>query len=60
MMLFSKKSIPFFGYAAFVTAVAAVLVFFAGCAKKESDHFVIGGIFPLSGPVTALNLPFWK
>lgn len=51
MMLFSKKSIPFFGYAAFVTAVAAVLVFFAGCAKKESDHFVIGGIFPLSGPV---------
>ena len=39
------------GYAAFVTAVAAVLVFFAGCAKKESDHFVIGGIFPLSGPV---------
>ncbi|MFC2601370.1 MAG: ABC transporter substrate-binding protein [Treponema lecithinolyticum] len=50
-MLFSKKSIPFFGYAAFVTAVAAVLVFFAGCAKKESDHFVIGGIFPLSGPV---------
>lgn len=51
MMLFSKKSIPFFGYAAFVTAVAAVLVFFADCAKKESDHFVIGGIFPLSGPV---------
>nr|WP_051306069.1 ABC transporter substrate-binding protein [Treponema lecithinolyticum] len=51
MMLFSKKSIPFLGYAAFVTAVAAVLVFFAGCAKKESDHFVIGGIFPLSGPV---------
>ena len=51
MMLFSKKSIPFFGYTAFVTAVAAVLVFFAGCAKKESDHFVIGGIFPLSGPV---------
>ena len=51
MMLFSKKSIPFFWYAAFVTAVAAVLVFFAGCAKKESDHFVIGGIFPLSGPV---------
>ena len=51
MMLFSKKSIPFFGYAAFVTAIAAVLVFFAGCAKKESDHFVIGGIFPLSGPV---------
>ncbi|ERJ91859.1 ABC transporter substrate-binding protein [Treponema lecithinolyticum] len=50
-MLFSKKSIPFLGYAAFVTAVAAVLVFFAGCAKKESDHFVIGGIFPLSGPV---------
>ena len=51
MMLFSKKSIPFLGYAAFVTAVAAVLVFFAGCAKKESDHFVIGGIFPLAGPV---------
>ena len=51
MMLFSKKSIPFFRYAAFVTAVAAVLVFFVGCAKKESDHFVIGGIFPLSGPV---------
>ncbi len=51
MMLFSKKSIPFFGYTAFVTAVAAVLVFFAGCAKKESDHFVIGGIFPLSGYV---------
>ena len=48
MMLFSKKSIPFFRYAAFVTAVA---VFFVGCAKKESDHFVIGGIFPLSGPV---------
>ena len=51
MMLFSKKFIPFFGYTAFATAVAAVLVFFAGCAKKESDHFVIGGIFPLSGPV---------
>ncbi|WP_428769156.1 ABC transporter substrate-binding protein [Treponema sp. HNW] len=40
------------GAALFICGCFAVVsVFFAGCAKKESDTFTIGGIYPLSGPV---------
>lgn len=38
------------------TMISAVLLVFAGCAKKESNVIKIGGIFPLSGDVAVYGI----